>query len=77
MHFAYLLKGVEQMILTGQPTWPVERTLLTSGLLDAALQSHQRGGSVIETPYLNIAYKSNWTWQSPPPPPATRAANTQ
>jgi hypothetical protein len=68
MHFAYLLKGIEQMIHTGQPTWPVERTLLTSGLLDAALQSRHRSGTLIDTPYLNIGYRSNWTWRSPPPP---------
>jgi hypothetical protein len=77
MHFSYLLKGIEQMIETSQPTWAVERTLLTSGLLDAALQSHHHDGALIETPYLNIAYRSNWTWQSPPPPPVTRPANAQ
>jgi hypothetical protein len=72
MHFSYLLKGVEQMTRTGQPTWPVERALLTSGLLDAALQSHHKSGAIIDTPYLNITYKSNWIWQTPPPPPPTR-----
>jgi hypothetical protein len=68
MHFSYLLKGIEPMIHTGQPVWPAERTLLTSGLLDALLQSHHRGGETIATPQLDIAYKSDWNWHMPPPP---------
>jgi hypothetical protein len=77
MHFTYLLKGVEQMMHTGRPAWPVERTLLTSGALDALLQSHTRGGEIIPTPYLGIAYKSDWSWHMPPAPPPTRPANGQ
>lgn len=77
MHFAYLLKGIEPMMHSSRPTWPVERTLLTSGLLDAALQSRLRDGAVIETPYLNVAYHSDWAWHSPPAPPVTRSANAQ
>jgi hypothetical protein len=75
MHFTYLLKGVEQMIHSGRPAWPAERTLLTSGALDALLVSHRRGGEAIATPHLKVAYKSDWSWQMPPPPPSGRPSH--
>jgi hypothetical protein len=72
MHFTYLLKGVEQMIRTGQPTWPPERTLLASGTLDALLVSRKADGKLIETPQLKIAYQPTHAWRQPPPPPTGR-----
>jgi hypothetical protein len=72
MHFSLLLDGIERMIFTGRPSWNVERTLVTSGALDALLQSLQQGGARIETPYLLVSYQPIWRWRQPPSPPPTR-----
>ena len=71
MHFTYLVAGIEQMMFTGKATWPAERTLLTSGTLDALLISKANGGKTIETPQLGVSYRSDWEWRQPPksPPP--------
>ena len=72
MHFTHLVKGIETMFHSGKPTWPAERTLYTSAILDAALISLKRGGVKVSTPYLDIPYRSSWNWRPPPPPPAGR-----
>jgi hypothetical protein len=76
-HFSLLLHGIESMMLTGKPAWPVERTLLTSGLLDALLQSLTEGGKPLETPHLRVRYQTTWRWHEPPPPPPGRPWNEQ
>lgn len=77
MHFSYLFKGIEQMMLTGRAAWPVERTLLTSGTLSALHVSRKQGGVRIETPHLNVIYQSEWNWQQPPAPPPGRPITGQ
>ncbi|MCS6896487.1 MAG: hypothetical protein NZM29_00815 [Nitrospira sp.] len=68
-HFAELLKAIETMVLTHHPPYPVERTLLTTGILHAVMTSHHKGGQRIETPHLNIAYHpTDWPHASGPVP---------
>ena len=76
-HFTFLLQGIERMFLTGRPSWPVERTLLVSGVLAAAFRSRKEGGLKIETPHLNIKYRPTSGWKQPPPPPPDRPLGGQ
>jgi hypothetical protein len=48
---------MEKMFLTGKPTYPVERTLLTTGLVAAGVESLYRGQERYATPHLAIAYQ--------------------
>ena len=62
-HFSYLSLNIQQMFLTGRPQYPVERTLLVSGALEALLDSRYRGHVRVETPHLDVAYAS---YDAPP-----------
>lgn len=55
-HFACLVQAIEQMFETGKPTYPVERTLLTSGILEAILNSKFENHKRLETPHLSVKY---------------------
>ena len=71
-HFSYLGLNIEEMFVTGQPAYPIERTLLTTGALEAALDSRYRGHTRLQTPHLNITYRSYETlpWRPTGPRPA-------
>jgi hypothetical protein len=55
-YFDCLCTNIEKLFETGRSPYPVERTLLTSGILDAAMESHHRRGARIETPHLDLRY---------------------
>jgi hypothetical protein len=50
-----LASHVEKFVSTGKPPYPVERTLLTSGILDSVLESRAKGKR-LETPDLDVSY---------------------
>jgi hypothetical protein len=56
-HFAELTKAIDSLVQTSHAPYPVERTLLTTGVLDAAMTSAHESGKRIETPHLDIKYK--------------------
>ena len=55
--FSPLVNNVEKMFLTGKPTYPVERTLLTTGLTAAGVESLYRNQARYETPHLSVRYQ--------------------
>jgi hypothetical protein len=55
---ACLMHHAERMFETGVADYPVERTLLVSGMLESCLTSKVQNHSKLETPHLSVAYKA-------------------
>jgi hypothetical protein len=55
--FSPLVNNMELMFLTGKATYPVERTLLTTGLTAAGVESLYRDQVRYETPHLAVRYQ--------------------
>lgn len=55
--FSYLGLNIEDFFLTGVPPSPLERTYLTTGILEAALISKAQGGTRVATPHLALTYR--------------------
>jgi hypothetical protein len=55
---ACLMHQVEQMIESGVAPYPVDRTLLVSGMLESCLTSKLQDHGRLETPHLNVVYKA-------------------
>lgn len=55
--FNPLTRHIEQTILTRQTPYPIERTLLTSGMVIGGVQSLHQGQQPVLTPTMQIAYQ--------------------
>ena len=54
---AKLVEGIDDLFTTGRPAYPVERTLIVSGMLEACLASREQGQKRMETPHLGVKYR--------------------
>ena len=57
-NFGYLSRNIQRFFATGQAPYPPQRTLLATGIIDAAMNSRHEGHRRVETPYLDIEYSS-------------------
>ena len=55
-HFAWLCESIQDLIVDRREPHPVERTLLTTGVLDRLMESLSSGGAHLETPELDVRY---------------------
>ncbi|HEX3602205.1 MAG TPA: hypothetical protein VHU84_18775 [Lacipirellulaceae bacterium] len=55
--FNPLVHYIEQMVINNEAPYPIERTLLTSGMTLAGLESLYRNGEIVETPEMGVRYE--------------------
>ncbi len=55
---ACLVSNIEDMFASGKAAYPVERTLLVSGLLESCLTSRVQQHRRLETPHLDVRYRA-------------------
>ena len=55
---ASLMSKAEETFMTGKSPYPIERTLLTTGLVEAGVRSLGTGQKRLETPHLNVRYQA-------------------
>ena len=56
-HFSFLVGNVARMMVSGKPSYPVERTLLTTGMLAFLIDSKAAGHKRLPTPELALEYR--------------------
>jgi hypothetical protein len=72
-HFAYLVKAIDSMMQTSHAPYPVERTLLTTGILDAIMTSKAEKNRRVETSQLEVKYRAvDWPFATDPVPMAIK-----
>lgn len=59
VYSAALMSKAEETFLTGKSPYPIERTLLTSGLVEAGVRSIGTGQKKVDTPHLAIRYEAS------------------
>jgi hypothetical protein len=69
-HFSYQVRAIDAMVQTGHAVYPVERTLLTTGVLEAVMISKSEKNRHVPTPHLDIRYQpADWPFATDPVPP--------
>src|ERR1051325_1944343 len=62
-------RAIDAMLQTNHAPYPVERTLLTTGILDAVMISKVEKNRRVETPHLKIRYQpTEWGFATDPLP---------
>jgi hypothetical protein len=55
---ACLVDRIEETFRSGKAPYPVERTLIVSGMLESCLNSRAQGSRRLETPHLDVRYQA-------------------